>query len=86
MFGQNAWIPVDVIYDTPVSEENVPILQYVCNLRQSLRNAFKLARNNMNSATAQQKELYDLLESLWRSTQGGRFGVAVYFSGLQGKL
>lgn len=59
MFGRNARIPLDVIYDTPVAEEHVVIPQYVCNLRKSLRNAFKLARDNMNSAAIRQKELYD---------------------------
>ena len=56
MFGWNAQIPLDVMYDTPVSEENFLIVQHVCNLHQILHNAFKPAWNNMNSVAIRQKE------------------------------
>jgi len=58
MFGRQARIPLDIMFDTPVAETQNPN-QYVWKLRKSLQSAHDLARNNLKKAACRQKELYD---------------------------
>jgi len=58
MFGRQARIPLDIMFDTLVAETQNPN-QYVWKLRKSLQSAHDLARNNLKKAACRQKELYD---------------------------
>ena len=58
MFGQQARIPLDVIYKSSTTEP-ATTPQYVVRLRQSLEKAYTLARQNLKTAAGRQKEMYD---------------------------
>ena len=58
MFGRQARIPLDIMYQTPVTEAR-NVSQYMWTLRKSLQDAYALARDNLQTASSRQKELYD---------------------------
>ena len=58
MFGRQARIPLDLMYQTPVTEAR-NTSQYVWTLRKSLQDAYALVRENLQAASFRQKELYD---------------------------
>ena len=58
MFGRQARIPLDLMYQTPVTEAR-NTSQYVWTLRKSLQDAYALVRDNLHAASFRQKELYD---------------------------
>ena len=58
MFGRQARIPLDLMYQTPVTETR-NVSHYVWILRKSLQDAYALVRENLQAASFRQKELYD---------------------------
>ena len=58
MFGRQARIPLDIMYQTPVAEAR-NVSQYIWTLRKSMQDAYALARDNLQTASYRQKELYD---------------------------
>ena len=58
MFGRQARIPLDIMYQTPVTEAR-NVSQYMWTFRKSLQDAYALARDNLQTASSRQKELYD---------------------------
>jgi len=55
MFGRQARIPVDIMFDTPVTETK-NANQYVWRPSKSLQNAYDLGRNNLKKAACRQKK------------------------------
>ena len=55
MFGQQARIPLDVIFGSPIPELWMTSL----NLSKSLEQAYELARDHLGTAAERQKEHYD---------------------------
>ena len=68
MFGRQANMPLDIIYGTPTSTRK-DCAHYTMELKKTLEQAYQLARQNMGTAAARQKELYD------RKVHGEKFTV-----------
>ena len=59
MFGRQARLPVDLLFDTPVPESEVKLPEYVNKLQQSLTSAYTGVRETMGVKQERQKEQYD---------------------------
>ena len=68
MFGRQANMPLDIIYGTPTSTSK-DCAHYTTELKKALEQAYQVARQNMGTAAARQKELYD------RKIHGEKFAV-----------
>eukprot|EP00731_Ephydatia_muelleri_P013265 Em0007g575a len=70
MFGQQAKLPVDLVYGSTPTEPQ-PQHEYARQLQKILQGAFQAARDNMGTATERMKEVYNqrvlsvLLQMLW---------------------
>ena len=49
MFGRQARIPLDIMYQTPVAEAR-NVSQYIWTLRKSMQDGNALARDNLQTA------------------------------------
>ena len=58
MFGRQARIPLDLMYQIPVTEAR-NTSQNVWTLHKSLQDAYALVHDNLHAASFRQKELYD---------------------------
>ena len=57
MFGRQARIPLDIMYQIPVTEAR-NASQYMWTLHKPLQDAYALACDNLQIASSRQKELY----------------------------
>ena len=58
MFGQQAKLPIDVIYGIP-SPASDSVGEYAADLEKSLQEAYRNVRARMNAVTKREKERYD---------------------------
>ena len=58
MFGRQARIPLNIMYQTPVAEAR-NVSQYMWTLCKSMQDAYALAHDNLQTGSFQQKELCD---------------------------
>ena len=83
MFGRQANMPLDIIYGTPTSTSK-DCAHYTTELKKALEQAYRVARQNMGTAAARQKELRP--QDSWREVYGWTTGVAMQPSGAKREL
>ena len=59
MFGRKARLPIDIIYKSPCPDEEVPLPEYVRNLRHVLTEAYERVRERVGKVQERQEELYN---------------------------
>ena len=59
MFGRQARLPVDLLYNTPLSVEERDVPTYVFDLKNTLTSAYERVRSKTSSQQMRQKENYD---------------------------
>ena len=82
MFGRENYMPMDILLPpSPDQEELTSTDKYADQLKITLNNAYKLARENLKHAAVRQKKLYDLKKSgksfavgdiVWMANLGAR--------------
>ena len=58
MFGREARLPVDLMYGTG-NQEDQPVSEYVCQMKESLVEAYGRVREKTQASQKRQKEFYD---------------------------
>ena len=58
MFGREARMPIDLMYQTG-NQSNVPVNDYAVQLKSSLEDAYRLVREKIGTTHQRQKDFYD---------------------------